>query len=62
MRHISYQEMKEIMQFLREHNIHFEFGNDYTTNDIIIGHFCEGSIELYTEELDEADEAWNADA
>ncbi len=56
--HITYQEMKEIMQFLRDHKIHFEFGTEYV-NDSIVGHFCEGSIELYTDELDDADREWN---
>ena len=57
--YISYQEMKEIMQFLEEHHIPFTFGNHYGANDTIIGHFCEGSIELYTYELDDEDREWN---
>ena len=57
--YISYQEMKEIIQFLEKHNIPFTFGNHYGANDLISGHWCEGSFELYTDELDDEDREWN---
>lgn len=58
---IDYESMKELMKLLDKYDINYSFGNYYSSDgsELIVGHWLEINADLYTDEIDNADEEYN---